>query len=89
MFRTIHFETAIEKNGYNIESVKYGEGQRVQRVDGSIPILKRATVNGKIKYIQAYRLVRWDERGKCFSRGKTRIREFDLPLTEIKKELKM
>lgn len=90
MYRVIHFETAIIQSGYNIERVSYGENLKIARVEGSIPYLKRAVINGKVKYIHAQRLVRWDDRGKCFSlRSKIRQPKYDLPLKDIVKTLTM
>lgn len=90
MYRTIHFETAIQQSGYNIDLVKYGEQRKVVRVEGSIPYLKRVVVNGKPKYINAVRVVRWDDRGKCFSmRSKVRQPKYDLPLKDVVKTLNM
>lgn len=84
MYTTDIFETAINSCGYTIIEIKYVNKNEVHKVEGTVPIPKKVTIDGKRQTVIHEKKVRWDANGSCFSlRSNIRQRDFDLPLSTI------
>lgn len=84
MYTTDVFETAINSCGYTIIEIKYVNKNEVHKVEGTVPIPKKVTIDGKRQTVIHEKKVRWDANGSCFSlRSNIRQRDFDLPLSTI------
>lgn len=84
MYTTDIFETAINSCGYTIIEIKYVNKNEVHKVEGTVPIPKKVTIDGKRQTVIREKKVRWDANGSCFSlRSNIRQRNFDLPLSTI------
>lgn len=85
MYTTDIFETAIISCGYTMVKIKYtNNSHEVRKVEGSVPISKKVTIDGKRQTVIHQKKVRWDATGHCFSlKSNVRQRNFDLPLSTI------
>lgn len=88
MYNTKIFEAAISICGYILSRIHKGDSNFVREAEGTIPIVKKVTINGCRKTITHNKKVRWNSMGLCYSRwSNKRFRQYDIPIRTVYEDL--